>query len=75
VTLGYAVAVPVAVFPALAWAVHAPLLSRPAVRPAAVLGGGAAVLRIPLAASTLSLAAPVAAMAAVCAAVVASKAR
>jgi low temperature requirement protein LtrA len=75
VTLGYTVAIPVAVFLALLGALHAPIVSRPMLRPAPILAGIAAVLLVPLAAPEVSLAGVVAAIAVVCAAVVAISTR
>jgi hypothetical protein len=50
VAVGYAVAVPVAVFLSLVWALHVPIVARPVLRPAVMLGGAAASLLLPLAA-------------------------
>jgi low temperature requirement protein LtrA len=63
VAVGYAIAVPVAAFLVLVWALHSPLLFTPALRPALALGGSAVVLALPLAALAVSLAAVVAAIA------------
>jgi low temperature requirement protein LtrA len=63
VAVGYAIAVPVAAFLVLVWALHSPLLFRPALPPALALGGSAVVLALPLAALEVSLAAVVAAIA------------
>ncbi|SDB86598.1 Low temperature requirement protein LtrA [Sanguibacter gelidistatuariae] len=69
--VGYAVAVPVATYLALYWAVHAPIVDRPRVRPVLLLGAAAAVLVLPLAAETVGAAPVVAGIAAICALVVA----
>jgi len=71
VAVGYAIAVPVAVFLVLVWALHSPLLFEPAMRPALALGGSAVVLALPPAALEISLAAVVAAIAIACASIVA----
>src|SRR5262249_56500034 len=63
VAVGYAIAVPVAVFLTLVWALHSPLLLRPVLQPALALGGSAVVLLLPLAALEVSLAVVVAAIA------------
>ncbi|MFD1495229.1 low temperature requirement protein A [Streptosporangium lutulentum] len=62
----YAVAIPVGVFLALLWMVHAPIMAEPVMRPAAVLGCAAVVLLLPLAVPWIGVAAVVAAIAAVC---------
>jgi len=71
VAVGYAIAVPVAAFLVLVWALHSPLLFQPALRPWLALGGAAAILLVPLAALALPLAAVVSAIALACAAIVA----
>jgi low temperature requirement protein LtrA len=71
VAVGYAIAVPVAVFIVLVWALHSPLLFEPVLRPALALGGGVVVLLLPLAALQFSLAAVVAAIAIAVASIVA----
>jgi low temperature requirement protein LtrA len=71
VAVGYAIAVPVAGFLVLIWALHSPLLFQPALRPALALCGSAAMLLLPLAALALPLAAVVAAIALAAAAIVA----
>jgi low temperature requirement protein LtrA len=71
VAVGYAVAIPVTVFLVLLWALHAPIVSRPVLRPATMLGGCLAILLIPLAAEPMSLPAVVAAIAITCASIVA----
>jgi low temperature requirement protein LtrA len=71
VAVGYAIAVPVAVFIVLVWALHSPLLFQPALRPALALGGSVVVLLLPLVALQFSLAAVVAAIALAAAAIVA----
>jgi low temperature requirement protein LtrA len=63
VAVGYAIAVPVAVFIVLVWALHSPLLFEPVLRPGLALGGGVVVLLLPLAALQFSLAAVVAGIA------------
>ncbi len=72
VAVGYGVAVPVAVFLTLVWALHVPIIERPVLRPEVTLGGAAAVLLLPPASLWLPLAAVVAAIAAACALVVAA---
>ncbi|GAB2841646.1 low temperature requirement protein A [Actinocorallia aurea] len=63
--IGYAVAVPTAVFVALLWLAHLPILADRVLHPAVVLGGVAAVLLLPLAAPGAGLAFVVAGLAAV----------
>ena len=72
VAVGYAVAVPVAVFLILVWALHVPIITRPVLRPAVILGGAAAILLLPLASAYIAVAAVVAAIATACAVVVAA---
>lgn len=62
-TVGYAVAVPVAVFLVLYWAVHAPIVELPRVRPVLILGAAAAVLVLPLAAEVVGAATVIAGIA------------
>jgi low temperature requirement protein LtrA len=69
--IGYAIAIPVAAFLVLIWALHAPLVPRPLLRPPLVSGSCAAILLLPLAAGPVALPVVVAAIAAVCALVVA----
>ncbi|GGT43204.1 low temperature requirement protein A [Nonomuraea spiralis] len=64
--LGYAVAVPVASYLALLWAVHALVLATPVILPAALAGCVAVVLAAPLAAPWAGVTAVVAAIAACC---------
>ncbi|MGV9773838.1 low temperature requirement protein A, partial [Streptosporangium sp. NPDC003464] len=64
--LGYAVAVPVALYLALLWAVHALAAVEPVIFPTAVLGCVIVILSLPLAAPWIGVAAVVAAIAAVC---------
>ena len=71
-TVGYAVAVPVATYLVLHWAVHALIFGRPRVRPVLLLGAAATVLVLPLTASTVGAAPVVAGIAGVCAVVVAA---
>ena len=69
--VGYAVAVPVAVYLVLYWAVHAPIVELPRVRPVLILGAAAVVLVLPLAGETLGATPVVAGIAVVSALVVA----
>ncbi|MFG1853680.1 low temperature requirement protein A [Actinomadura geliboluensis] len=62
----YAVAVPVGVFLALLWLVHALIASPPLAHPGAVAGCAAAVLLLPLAAPQVGVAAVVAGIAVLC---------
>jgi low temperature requirement protein LtrA len=71
VAVGYAIAVPVSAFLVLLWALHAPIVSRPVCRPTPLLGGGLAILLLPLAATWITLSAVVAAIAVTCASLVA----
>jgi low temperature requirement protein LtrA len=70
VAIGFAVAVPVAVFLVLLWAVHAPIVSPLVIRPGVILGGAAVTLLLPLTADATGVAFVVAAVAAVCAVVI-----
>ncbi|MFG1708882.1 low temperature requirement protein A [Nonomuraea sp. M3C6] len=63
--LGYAVAIPVALYLILLCAVHA-LVTEPVIHPAAVLGCVTAILLLPLASPRIGVAATVAAIAAIC---------
>ena len=69
--IGYAVALPVAAFLTLVWALHVPLITRPVLRPSVLLGGAAAVLLVP-AVSHAPLVALIAGIALICAGVVAA---
>jgi low temperature requirement protein LtrA len=71
VAVGYAIAIPVAVFLVLLWALHAPLLDQPVCRPTAMLGGSLVILLLPLAAHTIALAVVVAAISVTSASIVA----
>jgi low temperature requirement protein LtrA len=70
VVAGYAVAIPVGVFLVLLWAVHLPIVTRLAIRPAVTLGGAVVILLLPLAAGVTGLAFVVATIAAVCALII-----
>jgi low temperature requirement protein LtrA len=70
VEVAYAVAVPVAVFLVLLWALHAPLVSTLVISPAIILPAAAVVLVVPLAADAVGLPAVLCLVAAVCTAVV-----
>jgi low temperature requirement protein LtrA len=69
VAVGYAIAIPVAVFIALTWALHAPIVPRPILRPPLVLAGCAAIVVVPLTGAALTVV--LASIAAICALVVA----
>jgi low temperature requirement protein LtrA len=71
VAVGYAIAIPVAAFLVLLWALHAPLLDQPVCRPTAMLGGSLVILLLPLAAHTIALAVVVAAISVTSASIVA----
>jgi low temperature requirement protein LtrA len=71
VAIGYAVAIPVAVFLVLVWAVHAPLVPRLVIRPATTVTASALVLLSPLFADVVGLPATVAVIAVICALVIA----
>ena len=71
IAVGYAIAVPVSVFLVLLLALHAPIVDRQVCRPAPMLGGGLAILLLPLAAPWIGLSAVVAAIAVACASLVA----
>ena len=72
VAVGYAVAMPVGVFLLLLWAVHAPILPRPVIRPAVILSAALVVLLLPLAVGLVGLAVVVATIALVVALVIAA---
>ncbi|TMR10867.1 low temperature requirement protein A [Nonomuraea turkmeniaca] len=61
--LGYAVAIPVGLYLALLWAVHALVALEPVIHPGAVLVGVAVILSLPLATPWIGVAAVVAAIA------------
>jgi low temperature requirement protein LtrA len=71
VGVAYAVAIPVGAFLLLLWAVHAPIVPRPVIRPAVILSAALVVLLLPTAVGWVGLAAVVAAIAVTVAAVVA----
>ncbi|NEK56502.1 low temperature requirement protein A [Geodermatophilus sabuli] len=64
--VGYAVAIPTCAFLVLLWAVHAPIVDRPVIRPALILTAAAVVVAVPLAADVVGLPAVIAAIAVVC---------
>ncbi|MER5321571.1 low temperature requirement protein A [Streptosporangium roseum] len=64
--LGYAVAIPVGLYLALLWAVHALVVTEPVIFPTAVLGCVTVILSLPLATPWIGMAAVVAAITAVC---------
>jgi low temperature requirement protein LtrA len=66
IVVGYAIAIPVAVFLTLLWALSALLVSEPAIRPQVSLGGAFVVLLIPLASSVLRPAGIIVAITLVC---------
>jgi low temperature requirement protein LtrA len=70
--VAYAVAVPVGVFLLLLWAVHAPILPRPVIRPAVILSAALVVLVLPLVVDLVGLAVVVATIAVVVALVIAA---
>ena len=67
--VGYAIAIPVAAFLLLTWALHAPLMPRPTLRPGLVLPSCALILTVP--ATGLPVTLTLAAIATVCALAVA----
>jgi low temperature requirement protein LtrA len=69
VTVGYAIAIPVAVLLILVWALHAPIC--PVLKPATVVVSTAVILVLPLAATQFALGVVVVAIAAACALLVA----
>jgi low temperature requirement protein LtrA len=71
VAVGYAIAIPVAAFLVLLWALHAPLLDQRVCRPTAMLGGSLVTLLLPLAAHTIALTVVVAAISVTSASIVA----
>ncbi|MBT2233571.1 low temperature requirement protein A [Nonomuraea sp. NEAU-A123] len=64
--LGYAVALPVGLYLALLWAIHALVVTEPVIHSAAVLGCVTVILLLPLAAPRIGVAAVVAAITAGC---------
>jgi low temperature requirement protein LtrA len=69
--ISYAVAISVGVFLVLLWLVHAPIVAKPVIHPAAVLGCATVVLLLPLAAPRFGVAVVVAGIAVVCALLIA----
>jgi len=67
-----AVAIPTAVFLMLLWLVHAPLVTRLVIRPAAILPAAGVVLALPFLAPSLGIAGVIVAIALVCAVVIAA---
>ncbi|TFV89664.1 low temperature requirement protein A [Blastococcus sp. CT_GayMR16] len=63
ITVGYAVAVPVGGFLLLLWAVHAPIVARPVIRPVVILTAALVVLLLPLTVGLVGLAVVVSAIA------------
>jgi low temperature requirement protein LtrA len=70
-TVGYATAIPVALFLLLTWALHAPIVPRPVLQPSLLVGSCLALLAVPAFADRIGVAAVLASIAAVCAGVVA----
>ncbi|MEI8411619.1 MULTISPECIES: low temperature requirement protein A [unclassified Kribbella] len=68
--VGYAVAIPVAVFLLMLWLVHAPILEPPVTKPAMILGSVALVLLLPLVLPPVAVVAAVAGVAVLIVAVV-----
>jgi low temperature requirement protein LtrA len=62
----YAVAIPAGLFLLLLWAVHLPIVTSPVLRPAAALGGVAAIALVPLAAPRVGVPVVIAAIATIC---------
>jgi low temperature requirement protein LtrA len=71
VALGYAIAIPVAAFILLSWALHAPIVPRPLLRPPLVSSGCLVILLLPLTAERVGLTVVLGSIAAVCALIVA----
>ncbi|HEX6359575.1 low temperature requirement protein A [Actinophytocola sp.] len=69
--ISYAVAISVGVFLVLLWLVHAPIVAKPVIHPAAVLVCATVVLLLPLAAPRFGVSVVVAGIAAVCALLIA----
>lgn len=69
--ISYAVAISVGVFLVLLWLVHAPIVGKPVIHPAAVLVCATVVLLLPLAAPRFGVAVVVAGIAAACALLIA----
>jgi low temperature requirement protein LtrA len=67
IAVGYAIAIPVAVFLLLTWALHAPITPRPLFRPGSLLGCCVLVLVVPAFADRLGVLAVVASIATICA--------
>jgi low temperature requirement protein LtrA len=63
-TVTYAVAIPAALFLTLLWAVHAPLVAEPVIRPVLLLGCVALILLLPLTVTWIGVSAAIAAIAA-----------
>jgi len=70
IVVAYAVAVPVGVYLVLLWAVHAPIVPRPVIRPMVILTAALVVLLLPLAVGWVGIAGVVAAIAVAAALVV-----
>ena len=75
VVTAYAVAAPTGLFLLLLWVVHRPIVTGPALRPAAALLSVAAIALVPLAAPRVGVPVVVAAIAAVCVLLIASTLR
>jgi low temperature requirement protein LtrA len=71
IAVAYAIAIPVAAFLTLTWALHAPITPSPVLRPGLLLGTALAILVLPVLTEYTSLAAIVGCVALCCAAVVA----
>ena len=70
IVVGYAIAVPVAAFLLLLWALHAPLVPQLVISPAVILPAAGVVLLLPLAAASVGIPAMLVTTAVVCAVVI-----
>jgi low temperature requirement protein LtrA len=69
--VGYAIAIPVALFLLLTWALHAPITPRPLLHPALLLGSCLLILILPALAERIGVVVVLASIATICASVVA----
>jgi low temperature requirement protein LtrA len=70
VAVGFAIAIPVALFLVLLWAIHAPVVTRPVIRPVVILPAAALVLALPVITAEWGVGTEVIGIALVCVAVI-----
>jgi low temperature requirement protein LtrA len=70
IAVGFAVAIPVAIYLVLLWAIHAPVVMRPVIRPVVILPAAALVLALPVITAEWGVGTEIIGIALVCVAVI-----